>query len=175
MNKNYGNITSDFNSPCHRIYDLELASNESVRSHDYVDALEKLTEIVDDISERKVEYLYEDVMKRTEVTRLLLLLLLDLPPSRQSPSHIKLLEKYTWERENSIEIEMAAMLKTQKSYLRLDDSLVLPLEGLVNFCQNLSGVDCDCIREMCDEISQHHFITMEQNHLLDKIVAKFTH
>lgn len=31
---------------------------------------------------------------RNEITRVLLLLLLELPPSRQSPSHIQLLDKF---------------------------------------------------------------------------------
>lgn len=162
------NTTSDFNSASHRIYDLELASQENIRSHDYVGALEKLTEIVDDITERKEARHYYDVMRRNEVSRLLLLLLLELPPSRQSPSHLKLLEKYTWNHE-SFDIEMASMMRTQNHHI-LDDNLTLLLESLVHGCQNLHR---EGVKEICDEISQHHFISMEQNHLLEKIVAKF--
>lgn len=162
------NITSDFNSSCHRIYDLELASRANINSKDFVGALEKLTEIVDDITERKEAHSYYDVMRRTEVSRLLLLLLLELPPSRQSPSHLKLLEKYTWNHE-SFDIELASMMKTQSNHI-LDENLTLLLEGLVHSCQ--SG-HRESVKEMCNEISQHHFISMEQNLLLETIVEKF--
>lgn len=161
-------ITSDFNSASHRIYDLELASNENIRSGDFIGALEKLTEIVDDITERKEVQSYHDVMKRNEISRLILLLLLELPPSRQSPSHLKLLEKYTWNHE-SFDIEIASMIKAQSNQI-LDDDAVLLLEGLVHACQNSHG---ECVKEMCDELTQHNFITMEQNKLLEKLVAKY--
>jgi len=162
------NITSDFNSASHRIYDLELASQANIRANDFIGALEKLTEIVDDITERKATHSYYDVMRRNEVSRLLLLVLLELPPSRQSPSNLKLLEKYTWNYE-SFDIEMATMMKTQSNHI-LDQNLTLLLEGLVHACQELHR---EGVKEMCDEISQHHFITMEQNQLLGKIVEKF--
>lgn len=162
------NITSDFNSASHRIYDLEIASKENIRSNDFIGALEKLTEIVDDITERKEVDRYYDVMQRNETSRLLLLLLLELPPSRQSPSHLKLLEKYTWNHE-SFDIEMASMMKAQSSQA-LDEDLVLLLEGLVHGCQNSHG---EGVKEMCDEISRHHSIPMEQQHLLERLVAKY--
>lgn len=161
-------ITSDFNSPSHRIYDLELASNHNIRSDDLIGALEKLTEIFDDVTERKTLDSYREVMKRNEISRLLLLLLLELPPSRQSPSHLKLLEKYTWNHE-SFDIEMASMMKAQNNRI-LDENLVLVLEGLVHACQNGHR---DCVREMCDEISKNKFITMEQDHLLEKLAEKY--
>lgn len=161
-------ITSDFNSASHRIYDLELASNQNIRAGDYIGALEKLTEIVDDVTERKELSSYHEVMKRNEISRLLLLLLLELPPSRQSPSHLKLLEKYTWNHE-SFDIEIASMMKAQYNQI-LDENLVLVLEGLVHACQNGDG---DCVREMCDEIAQNKCITMEQNHLLERLAEKY--
>jgi factor VIII intron 22 protein len=162
------NITSDFNSASHRIFDLEVASNENIKSNDFIGALEKLTEIVDDITERKEVNSYHDVMRRNEVSRLLLLLLLELPPSRQSPSHLKLLEKYTWNHE-SFDIEMASMMKAQSSQI-LDEDLVLLLEGLVNACQNSHG---ESVKELKEEISRHTFTSMEQLHLLERLVDKY--
>lgn len=167
LNKS-SNITSDFNSATHRIFDLEVASNENISSNDFIGALEKLTEIVDDLTERKELNSYYDVMRRNEICRLLLLLLLELPPSRQSPSHIKLLEKYSWNHE-SFDIEMASMIKAQSNQI-LDENLVLLLEGLVYACQNAQG---ECVKEMCDEISRHHLITMPQNHLLGCLIKKY--
>lgn len=162
------NITSDFNSASHRIFDLELASNDNILSGDYVAALEKLTEIVDDLTERKELASYHHVMKRNEVTRLLLLLLLELPPSRQSPSHLKLLEKYSWNHD-SFDIEMASMMKSQNNQL-LDENNILLLEGLVYACQSSSK---DCVKEMCEEISQCKFVTMEQLQIIDKLALKY--
>jgi factor VIII intron 22 protein len=161
-------LTSDFNSACHRIYDLELASNENIKCNDFIGALEKLTEIVDDITERKEVNSYHDVMRRNEISRLFLLLLLELPPSRQSPSSLKLLEKYTWNNE-SFDIEMATMIKLQNNQF-LDEDLVLLLEGLVNGCQNSHS---EGVKEMCNEITHHKIITREQNHLLMKLVEKY--
>jgi len=162
------NITSEFNSAAHRIYDLEMASNENIRNEDFNGALEKLTEIVDDITERKEANSYFDVMRRNEISRLLLLLLLELPPSRQSPSHIKLLEKYTWNHE-TFDIEMVATIKAPNNQI-LDENLAQLLEGLVYVCQNSQA---DCVKEMCEELSQNRLITMEQNHLLHKLVEKY--
>lgn len=162
------NITSDFNSASHRIFDLEVASKANIRSNDFIGALEKLTEIVDDVTERKEVNSYYDVMRRNEVSRLLLLLLLELPPSRQSPSHLKLLEKYTWNHE-SFDIEMASMMKAQSNQI-LDEDLVLLLEGLVNACQNSHG---EGVKELKEEISRHSFISMEQLHILEKLVDKY--
>ena len=56
--------TSGFSSPAHRIYDLESAANECVVNEDYERALEKYTEIYDDILERKVHKMYEQVLAR---------------------------------------------------------------------------------------------------------------
>lgn len=87
-------LMSNFVSPAHRIYDLEMAANECIRTGDYAGALDKLTEVYDDITERKVQQFHGDVLQRNEVSRILLLLLLRLPPARQAPSNIKLLQKY---------------------------------------------------------------------------------
>lgn len=57
-------MTSGFVSSSHRIYDLELSSNESIQIGDFVAALDKRTEIFDDIIERKVQHFYVDVMTR---------------------------------------------------------------------------------------------------------------
>lgn len=94
-------LTSNFVSPAHRVRDLEIAALECIRTEDNVGALEKLTEIHDDITERNMHSLYEDLLKEGEITRTLLLLQLQLPPSRQSPSNIKLLEKFLGWRDVS--------------------------------------------------------------------------
>lgn len=100
-------LTSNFVSPAHRIHDLDIAANENIRTGDYVSALDKLTEIHEDITERKVQHFYGHILRTNEVTRVLLLLVLRLPPARQAPSNVKLLQKFTGEK--------AAGLDTTKS------------------------------------------------------------
>lgn len=165
----YLSITSDFNSASHRIYDLEIASNENILSGDFIAALEKLTEIVEDICERKEASSYSTVMKRNEINRLLLLLILDLPPSRQSPSSLKLIEKYSWNSE-SFDLEIASMMRTNNLNQMLDEKLTILLEGLVFSCQSSHGAG---VKEICDEISNIVSITTEQIFLLDKLIEKY--
>lgn len=160
INKNL-NMTSDFNSPCHRVYELEASSNVDIQSNDFVAALDKLTEIMEMISERKCEMYYIDVINRIEITRLFLLLLLDLPASRQSPSQIKLLERYSWNHEN---FEFNA-----KNYV--DEKLTLLFEVLVHSCHEKN--QHEIVKETCEEISTHHLITQEQSKILENIVKKY--
>lgn len=88
-------ITTELVSPAHRAHDLDLAADECIRNDRFECAFEKLTEIRDDIIERKQENLYENVLRKHEITLILLIVLLDLPLARQSPSHLKLYEYFT--------------------------------------------------------------------------------
>lgn len=148
--------TSNFNSPSHRIYDLELSAGLNIKSGNFMSALEKHTEIYDDITERNVESYYNDVMQRNEITRLFLIILLQLPPSRHTPSHIKLLEKYS---SNDI---------TKKS--TIPEELFLLLQGLFLACQ--SG-DFNTLIILRNDIFKIMSITNEQKILLDALVAKY--
>ncbi|XP_036339353.1 uncharacterized protein LOC118748783 [Rhagoletis pomonella] len=85
---------SSFASPAHRIFELEVAAHASLEQRDFLSALHQLDDIVDNICERKQHELYADLLQRVEILRLLLLMALNLPPARQSPSHIKLMEYY---------------------------------------------------------------------------------
>ncbi|XP_062138355.1 uncharacterized protein LOC133847381 [Drosophila sulfurigaster albostrigata] len=86
--------TSSFASPTHRINELELSAEMSMEREDYRNALLQLDDIVDNIYERRAPLMYGELLRRVEVLRLLLLLHLNLPPARQSPAHIKLIEYY---------------------------------------------------------------------------------
>lgn len=93
--------TSEFVSPAHRAYEVEMDANRCIRRNDYEMALDKFTEIHDDIVERKVQTIYEKLLRTHEITRILLMLILDLPPARQSPSNVKLLERFhSYDGEN---------------------------------------------------------------------------
>lgn len=158
IKKNNPNVesTSNFNSPSHRIFDLELSAGLNIKSGDFMSALEKLTEIYDDITERKVECYYDDVMQRNEITRLFLIILLQLPPSRHTPSHIKLLEKYSSDD----------MIKTST----IPEELFLLLQGLFLACQSRNY---NTLIEIRNDISKYDSITIEQNMLLDSLVRKY--
>lgn len=145
---------SNFSSPCHRIFDLEISANDSIRNNDLVSALEKLTEIYDDISERKIEIFYRNVLKRIEISSILLLLLLNLPPTRHSPTHIKLLERYSFD------------CHLYKSNFLLPDRIVLQFQGLVAACQ-LNNVRE--INEFRNKISKFNFLTVEHKILLQEL------
>ncbi|ALC49592.1 CG8134 [Drosophila busckii] len=86
--------TSSFASPAHQINELELNADLSIQRADYRGGLQQLDDIVDNIYERRAPLMYEELLRRVEVLRLLLLVHLNLPPARQSPAHIKLIEYY---------------------------------------------------------------------------------
>lgn len=156
--------TTNFNSPSHRIYDLDLSASQSIRNCDFVTALEKLTELYDDINERKVEDYYSDVLVRNELSRLFLLLILELPPSRQSPSHIKLLENYSCIEECG----------PQGSFQKIDHlipiNLTLSLKNLVLACET---VDSELLIQARNNISASVLITADHNLLLNELIERY--
>lgn len=93
INRNY-EVTSNFVSPAHRAKDLDLAANECIECGNFESALEKITEICDDIAERKVIDYYTDILRKHEITLILLILLLEYPSARQSPSNVKLFKYF---------------------------------------------------------------------------------
>lgn len=57
-------LTSGFVSPAHRYHDLELSASELISSGDFVGALDKYTEIYDDIIERNVVPMYRHLLEK---------------------------------------------------------------------------------------------------------------
>lgn len=102
INPNY-EVTSNFVSPPHRAQDLDLDANVCIENGNFENALEKITEICDDIAERKVNDYYEDILQKHEITLILLILLLEYPSSRQSPSNVKLYEYFANDGKQSNE------------------------------------------------------------------------
>ncbi|KAH8360671.1 hypothetical protein KR200_003199, partial [Drosophila serrata] len=86
--------TSSFASPTHQIHDLETSAEACGQRGDYRSALQHYDDIVDNVYERRGARMYGELLRRVEVLRLLLLVHLNLPPARQSPAHIKLIEHY---------------------------------------------------------------------------------
>ncbi|XP_055641722.1 40-kDa huntingtin-associated protein [Toxorhynchites rutilus septentrionalis] len=151
-------IISNFSSPCHRIWDLEQSAEDSIKFHDYVAAFEKLTEIYDDIIERRCEALYPEVMKRVEITRLLLLCILQLPPSVRYDH--KFIERYSSLGDTS----------TNLSSL-FSDELFFLLQSLVISCQ---AKDIESLVEVRDELSHCSELSASQQLLLAELVSKYS-
>ncbi|XP_050078240.1 40-kDa huntingtin-associated protein [Anopheles maculipalpis] len=156
-------LTSDFSSPCHRIWDLEQSAEGNLAARDYVAAFEKLSEIYDDVIERKCESLYQDVMKRIEVSRLLLLCLLQLPPSVRYDH--KFIEKYSTIGEGTSQRE------SSPGQAKLPEDLVFLLQSLVVSCQ---AKDVESLISVRDELCQRQDLTQSQQTLLKEVVAKYS-
>lgn len=156
-------ITSNFSSPSHRIWDLEQSAEENIKSRDYVAAFEKLTEIYDDVTERRCEDLYLQVMQRVEVSRLLLLCLLQLPPSVRYDG--KFIERYSSIGENN-----QAIVSPRGSEI-VSEHLFFMLQSLVVSCQ---AKDMDSLVAVRDELSQCHELTDSQQNLLEELVSKYS-
>lgn len=129
INPNY-DVTSNFVSPAHRAQDLDYAANECINSGNFENALEKITEICDDIVERKVESLYEDVLRKHEITMILLILLLEFPLARQSPSNIKLYEYFCNSNHRD---ESNALARFHQRHSR---NVLRSLKNLIDSCKN---------------------------------------
>uniref|UniRef100_A0A0K8UUX4 Factor VIII intron 22 protein n=1 Tax=Bactrocera latifrons TaxID=174628 RepID=A0A0K8UUX4_BACLA len=173
---------SSFASPAHRIFELELAAHASLEQKDFLTALQQLDDIVDNICERKQCELYTDLLQRVEILRLLLLIALNLPPARQSPSHIKLIEYYErladLDDENATNIgsplatasgshystgtyvplqmkwELAEIVLAWKE-CRMSDFKIMLEQFLVNF-NALNDAHRHVVRYICERIAQKH-------------------
>lgn len=84
--------TSDFSSPCHRIFELEASAVERILLEDYQSAIQHFADIFDNIFERKTELLYKDLLQRIQTYTILLLSIFNLNP--QKTSFMKSYEKY---------------------------------------------------------------------------------
>lgn len=84
--------TSEFSSPCHRIFELETSAVERILMEDYQSALQSFADIFDNIFERKKETLYKELLQRIQTYMILLLSVFNLNP--QKTNFVKSYEKY---------------------------------------------------------------------------------
>lgn len=84
--------TSEFCSPCHRIFELETSAVEKILLEDYHRALQNLADIFDNIFERKKEILYKDLLQRIQIYTILILSIFNL--NSQKNDFVKSYEKY---------------------------------------------------------------------------------
>ncbi|KAM9577488.1 40-kDa huntingtin-associated protein-like [Trichechus inunguis] len=101
---------------------------------------------------------FSDVLVRCEVSRVLLLLLLQPPPAKLLPEHAHTLEKYSWEAFDS---------HGQDSSGQLPEELFLLLQSLVMATQEK---DTEAIKSL--QVEMWPLLSAEQNHLLHLVLQE---
>lgn len=168
-------VTSRFASPSHRMHDLDRAADECVRRGDYVAALEKRTEIFDDIVvERRVAAMYTDLLRRNEIARLLLLLWLDLPPSRQSPSHVKLLSEWMALEADDPDDDVVRLDEQQQQQQRRHSLMPAEIRSALArlAVSTLGGESATAMCRAVDRMLQFHSLTPEHRQILWRLREK---
>ncbi|KAK3090450.1 hypothetical protein FSP39_011960 [Pinctada imbricata] len=153
-------------SPLDCLQSLGAVTSCKIETKDYDGALSVLTEMAYLAQERggssitgKPVGAYLDVLHRCEVSRVLLLMLLQPTPQRIRPEHAQTLEKYTWETsEDSFTVSF------------LGEDLFLMLQSVVMACQSN---DLPSLRALQPELWP--FLSPEQNHLLFLIIRELDH
>ncbi|XP_069319863.1 40-kDa huntingtin-associated protein-like [Eulemur rufifrons] len=101
---------------------------------------------------------FSDVLVRCEVSRVLLLLLLQPPPGKLLPEHAQTLEKYSWEAFDSHGQECSG---------QLPEELFLLLQSLV---MAIHEKDTEAIKSL--QVDMWPLLTAEQNHLLHLVLQE---
>ncbi|XP_017767313.1 PREDICTED: factor VIII intron 22 protein-like [Eufriesea mexicana] len=146
------------------IFPTTKAINTLVSYHimqgDYVSALQILNDFVEFVE----SYInagargnYSVILYRCEVTRVLLLLILQPSPQRLAPSLAQVLEKYAWVEES-----------TDNDFIMSEDELLL-LQSLVLACQSH---DYQALLELEGELWS--YLNAEQKELLHKLIQVLT-
>ncbi|XP_043592328.1 40-kDa huntingtin-associated protein-like [Bombus pyrosoma] len=131
-----------------------------IKQGDYVSALQILNDFVEFVE----SYInagargnYSVILHRCEVTRVLLLLILQPSPQRLAPSLAQVLEKYAWIEES-----------TNNDFNMCEDELLL-LQSLVLACQSH---DYQALLELEGELWT--YLNAEQKELLHKLIQVLT-
>ncbi|XP_059135458.1 40-kDa huntingtin-associated protein-like [Peromyscus eremicus] len=101
---------------------------------------------------------FADILVRCEVSRVLLLLLLQPPPAKLLPEHAQTLEKYSWEAFDG---------QGQDSSGQLPEELFLLLQSLVMAAHEK---DTEGIKKL--QVEMWPLLTAEQNHLLHLVLQE---
>lgn len=153
-------------SPLECLHSLGSVASCKIETKDYDGALGVLTEMAYLAQERggssntgKPIGAYCDVLAHCEITRVLLLMLLQPTPQRIRPEHAQTLEKYAWE---STDDHATAQF--------LSEDLFLMMQSVVMACQSQ---DFTSLRALQTELWP--LLTGEQNELLFQIIRELTH
>ncbi|XP_051155962.1 40-kDa huntingtin-associated protein [Leptopilina boulardi] len=139
---------------------INTLSSYYIKQDDYAGALHVLTELVEFLTANNVSVRtsgsYMSILQRCEMTRVLLLLILQPTPQRLSHSQAQVLEKYAWIEENS------------NIGFRMDENEMLLLQSLVLACQSR---DYQALLELEGELWS--IMNIEQKGLLNKLLQTF--
>ncbi|XP_045212398.1 40-kDa huntingtin-associated protein-like isoform X1 [Mercenaria mercenaria] len=102
---------------------------------------------------------YCDILARCEITRVLLLMLLQPTPQRIRPEHAQTLEKYAWESSEDNTIAQF-----------LDEDVFLMLQSVVMACQSH---DIEAIQAI--QVELWPMLSAEQNELLHHVIQELAH
>uniref|UniRef100_A0A336MH64 CSON015284 protein n=1 Tax=Culicoides sonorensis TaxID=179676 RepID=A0A336MH64_CULSO len=153
--------TSTFHSPIMRYEDLKRGATYDMQKGNYWGALNKLTDIHDDIIERKKADYHAAVLEFAEITRLLLLLHLEFPPAALAPSNAALLDRYKLDEELDVSKRAAESA--------LEPELHLMFRA---FYQGIQLRHVEFLRDAFDDLGRVPFFTAEQHKLLRLVFYK---
>ncbi|KAF7405403.1 hypothetical protein HZH66_004309 [Vespula vulgaris] len=143
---------------------LSLAINTLISFYieqgDYVTALNVLNEFVEFVKAYiniGIRGNYNVILRRCEITRVLLLLILQPSPKRLAPSLVQVLEKYAWIEEGT------------NNGLDMNEDELLLLQSLVLACQSR---DFQILFELEGELWP--YLNAEQKELLHKLIRVLT-
>jgi len=147
------------NSPLDQLNSLGLLATCKIELGDYDGALSTFNEMVSvlEYAGKPPSGVYCDIMHRCEITRVLLLLILQPTAQRLPPDLAKVLEKYAWGEDGRVPV----------SFLTEDQFLLL--QSLVMACQSH---DMESLCNLEAELWCH--LTSEQKDLLRTLVKKMS-
>ncbi|XP_046572881.1 40-kDa huntingtin-associated protein-like [Haliotis rubra] len=153
-------------SPLDCLDALEMVAIAKIDTKDYEGSLAVLTEMAYLAQERggssatgKPIGAYCDILSRCEVTRVLLLMLLQPTPQRIRPEHAQTLEKYAWETtEDNFTVQY------------LGEDLFLLLQSVVMACQSH---DLGCLQALQTDLWP--YLNTEQNQILHLVIQELSH
>uniref|UniRef100_A0A671YII0 Coagulation factor VIII associated n=1 Tax=Sparus aurata TaxID=8175 RepID=A0A671YII0_SPAAU len=135
-----------------------------ILTRDYDGALSVFTEMQLTCQERGLQLpgtsmpvgAFLDIVAKCEISRVLLLMLLEPPPQKLLPEHAQTLERYAWESFDP---------HSQVTFL--PENVFLLLQSVVMACQEK---DTESLKSLQTELWP--FLTAEQNHLLHLVVQE---
>ncbi|XP_033630791.1 40-kDa huntingtin-associated protein-like [Asterias rubens] len=156
-----------YQSPLDCLHSLGQVASCKIETGDYDGALGVLTEMEYLAQERgssgqggRPIGAFSDVLANCQVSRVLLLMLLQPTPQRIRPEHAQTLERYAWESTE----EVSPVVEC------LSEELFLLMQSVVMACQSR---DMESLQALQADLWRH--LTSEQNHLLHLVINKLSH
>ncbi|MBN3300383.1 F8I2 protein, partial [Amia calva] len=151
-------------TPAEALLALRALASCKILTRDYDGALSVLTDMQFQAQERGVQLpgstspvgVFLDIASQCEISRVLLLMLLEPPPQKLLPEHAQTLERYAWESFDS---------HSQVTFL--PENVFLLLQSVVMACQEK---DIESLKSLQTELWP--LLSPEQNHLLHLVLME---